>query len=296
MRIGFENVYLRGASVGIKSERPVHIRGRKLHFDDVETPFDLAPGSTADLEGTRISRDPKKNPTPKTGSRIGWTPALTSGPPLPSFCPNCKTVFASANYKFSGPYFWLWGNEDTCPECGYEHAKLAEGIFDLTTEAVKVLTAPDMTHAMLRSIGSIMESLLSGAMTERDATSELEAISQPVANLLAVAGQHGPTAAMYVTLVIAVITLMYQIESVKLQRESNSTSDIVIEHVLSEMSEIKLILQENSKENSVEGDGREQTGSPPSGEAPAERPTGSLGEKDPPNQLEPRLPRPRPDH
>jgi hypothetical protein len=67
------------------------------------------------------------------------------GTTFPSTDHIVSVFFPSRNYNFGGLYFEAWDNEEPCPECGFERAKLSEGIFDLKKDAVRVLSAPDIT-------------------------------------------------------------------------------------------------------------------------------------------------------
>src|SRR5580700_4480252 len=146
MPIHYANNSFTNLDVGIRAKGPVDITAENNYFHNVGTPYDIAGARSADIRGTRITNDPKFT-NRNTRAFAGWT--KPNGPPLPAFCPSCKSIFPSKNYNFGGRFFTVWGNEETCPECGFEHAKLSEGIFDLASEAVKVLSAPDITHAML---------------------------------------------------------------------------------------------------------------------------------------------------
>lgn len=250
----FKNVRFSSASgkaTAISSNDPVHFIGENLEFDNIETPFDLAPGSTADIRGTRITRDPKIPRDPKTGpltKRVsrGWTGALEKGPPLPSFCPSCKATFASRNYRFSGAYFNLWGNEDTCAQCGFEHAKLAEGIFDLTAATAKALTAPDITHAMLAAIARIAQDTISGDLSAEDAQQRLQAIYPQLASVWARATELGSTVSTWVIIGISVLALYLQYEGNRLQSEGINSSNAATELILEALKDVKIAVQRAS--------------------------------------------------
>jgi hypothetical protein len=151
MAIRLRNVHISGAHTGIKSDGPIDLITENVTFDNVRQPYDISGARSADISGTRITNDPKaRRPSSTKKSSLGWQ--KINGPPLPAFCPSCKSIFPSRNYNLGGAYFNAWDNEETCPECGFENAKLAEGIFDLASEAVKVLSAPNITHAMLLAL------------------------------------------------------------------------------------------------------------------------------------------------
>ncbi len=176
MVIKLKNVHIAGGQTGISTEGPVQIEAENVTFDNVRTPWDLSTESSGTVRGSRVKNDPKMKST------VGWR--RPKGPPLPAFCPLCKTVFSSRNYVFAGQYWQFWGNEEPCIKCGHEHALLSEGVFDLTRDAVRVLSAPDITHAMLQSLAEALKDAQSDTLTPDQTIRRAESIVPGIGAIL----------------------------------------------------------------------------------------------------------------
>jgi hypothetical protein len=164
MKVTLENVRMVGGKTGLKTTGPVEVDAKGVSFENVETPFDLGPGSTGRFRDNHIFNDPKlRFPSRVDKVTKGWR--RPCGPPLPAYCPECKHVFASQNYVFAGPFFYCWGNTEECIVCGYEHAELSKGVFDLSHETVEILRAPEITHQMLRRLLQLGKEVTAGRLT-----------------------------------------------------------------------------------------------------------------------------------
>jgi hypothetical protein len=203
MPIHYANNSFTNLDVGIRAKGPVDITAENNYFHNVGTPYDIAGARSADIRGTRITNDPKFT-NRNTRAFAGWT--KPNGPPLPAFCPSCKSIFPSKNYNFGGRFFTVWGNEETCPECGFEHAKLSEGIFDLASEAVKVLSAPDITHAMLAALRKASDKVVAGKIEPENAAAELDIVSQKLGMVFRKAFMFGKPA---ITFLLAIVGAYY---------------------------------------------------------------------------------------
>jgi hypothetical protein len=178
-RVTLKNSTFKDVGTAIRADGPIDLSLENISLDNVRTPFDLRAGGSVTASGTRIMNDPKLLSIGKNAT--GWS--RPSGPPLPVFCPACKSIFPSRNYAFGGMYFNAWDNEETCPECGSAHAKLSEGIFDLAGETVRIISAPDITHAMLAAIKKTTDEFNSGKITPQAAVTQLNKISPKLARL-----------------------------------------------------------------------------------------------------------------
>jgi hypothetical protein len=230
--IHLKNIHISNCKGGIKIDGPADIVADNVTFDNVERPWDVSGVCLADVRGTRIKNDPKRTRKGKTAS-IGWT--KTNGPPLLAFCPECKTVFSSANYNFGGSIFNAWNNEETCPECGNEHALLSEGLFDLTQETVRVLSAPDFTHAMLQDAKRIADEVIAGSLDEAEAVCQFESISPEFKKLLEKAPGFLYKSAMLVATVICAYYAYAAYDNPKQQPQTPAAITTATNNVLKEM-------------------------------------------------------------
>jgi hypothetical protein len=244
MVIKLKNLRISGARTGIKVDGPVDIDAENVTFDNVQQPWDVRGARSAKIRGTRIRNDPKlKSEGGKKRSFSGWHPGK-NGPPLLVFCPNCKSIFPSKNYNFSGTYFNNWDNEEPCPECLFEHAKLSEGIFNLAGETIRVLSAPDMTFATLAALKDIAADVIAGKIEPETAAAKVEQISQAAARFWRKALKHGRTVFRVVGTIIA---LYYARESVlvgkqqveigkeQLKLQNDAKTDAILTQILDEM-------------------------------------------------------------
>jgi hypothetical protein len=223
--IAIQNVKIGGFETGVRAEPGASVTTNQVTFDRVESPFDLEGVKHGSIKGTRIRNDPKGRGSGKIGGR------KRNGPPLPAFCPQCKSIFPSRNYNLSGPNFHMWDNEETCPECGYEHAKLSEGVFNLEEETIRVLSAPDFTHAMLRQAKRVADDVISGRIDENDGTKAFVAISPKFRKLISKAGRFAYKAAMLIATLVAAYYNYMQYEHPK----SDVRPQTVLESVLHQM-------------------------------------------------------------
>ncbi|WP_320194750.1 hypothetical protein RMR10_010285 [Agrobacterium rosae] len=171
-KVVIKDVHFADLNTGIKTGSPTDIEISGTTFDNVQTPFDLAPGSTARLTENSIKNDPKLVNTVRGGASLGWR--RPKGPALPCCCPECKNIFPSKNYAFAGPYFHCWGNTEECIVCGYEKAELSKGTFDLSLETVGILIAPDITREMVKRLGQISTDVAYGKLSIDDAVVKAE--------------------------------------------------------------------------------------------------------------------------
>jgi hypothetical protein len=237
------------AAVKVGSGSHIHIKNSII--TGAERPFDISPGGHLTLENVRIQNDPKLARSrrsariEKTSSTTGWR--RLSGAPLPVFCPQCKAIFPSRNYVFAGCYFNSWGSEEQCIECGFDHARLSDGIFDLTGEVMRIVSAPDITHAMLRAIKGVAEQLAEGRLEPVGAASRLNRISPKLAKLLRRSLKFGYGTVCFGLLVLSAYYAREQVRlgsaQVRLQEEANVSSDKALEATLQALANIHAALK-----------------------------------------------------
>ncbi|TGV61655.1 hypothetical protein EN784_04610 [bacterium M00.F.Ca.ET.141.01.1.1] len=234
-----ENVSIEGCNVGIKVSG-ADLTAKNIDFRNVRQAFDVS-DSRAQISSTRITHGPDAS----KGENSGWR--KSNGPPLPVFCSNCKSVFASRHYNFGGTYFNLWDNEEPCIKCGNEHAALSEGVFDLAREVVRVLSAPDMTHVMLQCLNSIAADMISGRIAAGSAIEKIAAVSPSLGEVAKKAlAVSGTVAAWIVGTGIALFSAYYGVKAVnlsetqlaiaqeqlELQKQDSGQQDAVLKQIL----------------------------------------------------------------
>ncbi len=61
-------------------------------------------------------------------------------------CSHCGAIFQSRAFRIQGAInLTLSGNKETCPNCG-KLADIADGVFDITAQAIRIVSAPDLTR------------------------------------------------------------------------------------------------------------------------------------------------------
>lgn len=215
----------------------------RVHFDRVAQPWLFPDAGPSRIAETRIKNQPEKPPS----STKGWR---RLGPPLPAFCPRCKCVFPSRSYEIRNPRFLSKDNEETCRNCGFEHAKVSDGLFELTTDVLHVIDAPDFTHAMLASLVDLASSVVNEKIDAAEAVDCYTQISPTLGQIAKSALSIGASALMYISAAAAIYGAVLQKEALtisqeqlKLQRESNASSDQALERTLGALSEIKFTLE-----------------------------------------------------
>jgi len=285
MAITIKNSTFSGGKIGIQSSIPVNIKGENIRFENVETPFDLASGSSIGLKGTRITDDPKARATPRTAgkSRTGWR--KLHGPPLPVFCPKCKSIFPSKNYNFAGAFFNSWDNEETCIECGFEHAKLSEGVFNIIGETINVLNAPDLTHAMLHTIRNISEDVLAGKIDQDTAVKKFEAVNPKFGKFARRLAKRAKSFVYFAAAIAALVGLYLNNQQVNLQREANLST--VQQAILETLSAIHFDLKGARQIPNPES-AQEPSDGPSASKSQTETSTSKLKNESKPNNRKPR--------
>jgi hypothetical protein len=250
------DIHISGFGTGIKTRGPVDLDASRVTFDNVQRPWDIQGARSTKISGTRITNDPKlRGGSDGTRTSSGWHPGL-GGPPLPVFCGNCKTIFPSRNHTFSGQYFELWDNEEPCPGCGFEHAKLSEGIFNLAEDTVEVLSAPDITHAMLAATQFISDKVIAGEIAGEDAVVEYEAVTPKIGEVAKRAWSFGKSAFWTFAAIASIASLYLALDQkwantecqeatkqqVEIQQQSEVSRQRALEQVLEELSRLRFKL------------------------------------------------------
>lgn len=233
MAITLKDLYIKDSRNGIQIVGPAVLDASGITFDGVEKPWDIDPRARGTIQGTRIRNDPKvRNPTNRVSK--GWR--RLAGPPLPAFCPTCKCIFGARNYPFAGMYWEFWNNEEVCPNCGFEHAKLSEGIFNLARETVEVLSAPDMTFALMAALAATTESFARKRTGSAKALTEIGGYSPKLAHIFKKAMRHGGAAVIFVATIVGVFVAWESLKVGKeqLQLQKDASTDRLLGEILEE--------------------------------------------------------------
>ena len=161
-----------GPQSGIRVRHASEVSIQNSVFDNVVTPIDLGGVGNGHIRGNSVIRDPKIEGTGRGAPASGWR--RPNGPPLPIFCSKCKHISPSNNYVFGGAFFNCWDDGEEGPHCESFVALLSEGIFNLASEFVEIVSAPDTTYAMLLALGRLQNAVLDSKISEAEAISKAE--------------------------------------------------------------------------------------------------------------------------
>jgi hypothetical protein len=120
---------------------------------------------------------------------------------VPALCRNCGGITA-INLQIAFQPGWrvvLSGNMTDCRHCG-SVAEVADGVFEIAENAIKIISAPDITISMLRSLGR----LINIAYREKKQVDELEANAALIDPRLGAAIQLAKQAGGYTWVILLV--------------------------------------------------------------------------------------------
>jgi|SRR5215213_927371 len=114
---------------------------------------------------------------------------------LPAYCPKCKSIFPARNFIDIGP--GSWGKLENilvpCTVCGYADAKISDGIYSATNDAIHILLDPSTSQDMLAALKALAERAQAGKISNEEAEKEAEKISPKYAGLIRKLNPLGPT-------------------------------------------------------------------------------------------------------
>jgi hypothetical protein len=171
-------------------------------------------------------------------------------PHPPAYCPNCKSIFPARAIEISGgAQIGISNILTNCPVCGFENARVSEGVFKATNDAIELITGPSTSRAMLESLREIAQKVQSKKITQEQALAEAKTISPTAVTLLE----------KFFTFGIPALALLISIISVHLQNEGNKSSSIdseklygVVTEQIYSLKNIEKHLQKISREQSIQ--------------------------------------------
>lgn len=130
---------------------------------------------------------------------------------LPAFCPNCKSIFPFRGIGLGeGVTIGLENIATNCPVCGFGNAKVSDGIFRATKDAVELVSGPEITRELLEALHKLTQRLSAGEIDKVEAIREASALSSKYATLLATFANLGVPA---LSLLVALISAYLQYDN-----------------------------------------------------------------------------------
>ena len=163
-----KDLVIEGGNTGIKGDvSNSHIEN--VTFRDVKQPFDVW-GDNFSIAGTRISETSDF----RAAQANRWASEAASGGskyrlkardrPLsaPATCPRCGAVFPSKRYTIMNARFYSSSNnQEICPRCGSDEARLAQGLLDLANDTIRLINGPIDTSRMIELLLTYRKEIIS---------------------------------------------------------------------------------------------------------------------------------------
>ena len=133
---------------------------------------------------------------------------------LPAYCPKCHSIFAFRGVKFNeGATLEINNIGTNCPVCGYTNARVNDGVYRATKDAIGVLSGSNSTKVMMEALKAVAERLAAGKITRDEAIQEADKLSPKYATLIDIFSQLGLPGLTLLATVIAIYISIATMES-----------------------------------------------------------------------------------
>jgi len=177
---------------------------------------------------------------------------------LPAYCPKCHSIFPFRLIEIAeGSGVSLTNIGTNCPVCGFEGARVSDGIYRTTKNAIELLSGPDSTRIMLEALKALTERLAAGEITKDEALREATELSPKYAELIN----------LFTTLGIPTLALLVAIITMYLQYEGNKSSSEDAKKLLDEITEQTIVLKDVMHENRIKYESGRPSGKEPQRES-----------------------------
>ena len=144
----------------------------------------------------------------------------------------------------------LEGNLVNCPVCGFDDARVSDGVYRATETAIEVLSGPQSTYAMAAALKALAERLRSGKISKTEAIKEAEFISPKYGAILAAFSSiPGLTA----------LSVLIMLISLYLQWESSDSSSKDNQKLLDAVIQQTFTIKEIANEQRIDRESRAQS-------------------------------------
>lgn len=162
---------------------------------------------------------------------------------FPAYCPHCKSIFPFKGIALGeGVSIGLENIVTNCPVCGFGEARVSDGVYRATKDAIEVLAGPDNTRAMAEALKTITERLVGGQITHAEAAEKAAELSQKYAALLESCSKLG----------LPGIALLVSIIALYLQYEGNKSSSVDAKKLLDAVTEQTVVLKDLVRKYSID--------------------------------------------
>lgn len=172
---------------------------------------------------------------------------------VPALCPSCGGI-SEIRLPFAmgpGTRVHLAGNMTNCPYCG-SIAQVADGVFEIAAGAIKIISAPDITSAMLTNFGQLISATYQG----KASTDNLEESARIIDLRLGAAVQLAKQSNGY-TWVVLLMLAFFISQCVNVDVDANRLIDQMIglppERILGSLNSIEA--EQEAEQSAQHGDG-----------------------------------------
>lgn len=216
-------------------------------FDNVAHPYRIL-RSKARIRSSRIRNDPKLKYKIEIFDEAG-TGAKVPG--LPVQCPKCESIFSSKNYTIESSIIDIFDAEEECCRCTYEHARVSNGLFRITSDVIEVLHGSDLTYAVVASLIDSSRASIEGRISSKELQRRFAKADPRLGLLAKFAANKGKSAICFLAFIVPiVVTVLYgqlQLEEARLANEFARKSY----EAQSQPNQTEFLLKEVLKEISV---------------------------------------------
>jgi hypothetical protein len=159
-----------------------------------------------------------------------------------AYCPRCQSIFPFHGIELGGGTVSITNYVTTCPVCGFGGARVNDGVYWATKNAIEVLSEPDTTKIMMEALKALLERFASGEITKDTALEDAAELSPKYAILLDTFANLGVP---YIGLLIAIIAAFLQYEGI-----ISSSDDM--KHILDAITEQTIVLKDVMHEQRIE--------------------------------------------
>lgn len=200
-----ENIILGG---GLRAYNAENLRIGNNTILETERAFDVRGGSVSmygNVAGDRVPVDPSYPSTRTDSARHSRGYERPVGAAVPSQCPRCTAIFPSRNYVVTSYKAYLEHNVETCPVCGYWGAKVADGLFDLSRDVIRIVSARPETFALVDALAGIAMSYLAGEIGQAEVQAAVAGIDPDLADVIGKAFKFGKNAGIFISAIIGAL-------------------------------------------------------------------------------------------
>jgi hypothetical protein len=161
-------------------------------------------------------------------------------PHPPAHCPDCKSIFPARAISISNASSIGLSNIITdCPVCGSGNARVSDGVYSATHEAIELISGPASSREHLEALRALAQLYSAGKITREDATQKAGELPPEYAKLFN----------LFTALGMPALALLVSLVSAYLQWDSNRSSGEDAKKLLQAVTEQTFTLKEAQQQS-----------------------------------------------